>query len=110
MASLTRFAEDKLKLVVNRAKSRAAPLKTCAFLGSQIGARSKVTWTAKVLTSFKQRVRQITSRNRGTKVADVINELRLYLTGWLNYFGISHTYKVALELAEWVRRRVRLYY
>ena len=33
MASLIRFAEDKLKLVVNRAKSQAAPLKACAFLG-----------------------------------------------------------------------------
>jgi len=110
MAGLIRFAEDKLKLVVNRAKSRAAPLKTCAFLGFQIGARGKVTWTAKAMTRFKERVREITSRNRGTKVADVINELRMYINGWLNYFGISNTYKVVLELAEWVRRRVRLYY
>jgi len=110
MASLIRFAEDKLKLVVNRAKSRSAPLKACAFLGFQIGARGKVTWTAKALARFKERVRQITSRNRGHKAADVINELRLYVNGWLNYFGISHTYKVVCELAEWVRRRVRLYY
>ena len=41
---------------------------------------------------------------------DVIGELRLYVNGWLNYFGISHTYKVVLELEEWLRRRVRLYY
>lgn len=110
MASLIRFAENKLKLVVNRAKSRSAPLKACSFLGFQIGTRGKVTWTAKALTRFKQRVREITSRNRGLKVADVISELRIYISGWLNYFGISNTYKVVLELAEWVRRRVRLYY
>jgi RNA-directed DNA polymerase len=110
MASLIRFAEDKLKLVVNRAKSQTAPLKSCAFLGFQIGIRGKVVWTAKALARFKQRVREITSRNRGKRVADVIDELRLYITGWLNYFGISNTYKVVLELAEWVRRRVRLYY
>jgi len=110
MASLIRFAEDKLKLVVNRAKSQTAPLKACAFLSFQIGARGKVKWTAKALARFKQRVREITARNRGHKAADVINELRLYVTGWLNYFGISHTYKVVLELAEWVRRGVRLYY
>ncbi len=41
---------------------------------------------------------------------DVIDELRRYVTGWLNYFGISHTYTGLLELEEWVRRRVRLYY
>jgi len=110
MASLTRFAEQELKLVVNRAKSRAAPLKTCAFLGFQIGTRGKVVWTAKAQTRFKQRVREITSRNRGHRAQDVIDELRLYVTGWLNYFGISHTYKVVCGLAEWVRRRVRLYY
>ncbi len=58
MASLIRFAEDKLKLVVNRAKSQAAPLKSCSFLGFQIGVRGKVTWTAKALARFKQRVRE----------------------------------------------------
>ena len=41
MASLTRFVEGPLKLVVNRAKSQAAPLKQCAFLGFQIGARGR---------------------------------------------------------------------
>lgn len=110
MASLIRFAEDTLKLVVNRAKSQTAPLKACAFLGFQIGVRAKVKWTAKALIRFKQRVREITSRNRGKRVADVIDELRLYVTGWLNYYAISHTYKVVVELADWVRRRVRLYY
>jgi RNA-directed DNA polymerase len=110
MASLIRLAEDKLKLVVNRAKSETAPLKACSFLGFQIGVRGKVVRTAKALARFKQRVREITRRNRGHRVADVINELRLYLTGWLNYFGISHSYKAVLELEEWVRRRVRLYY
>lgn len=110
MASLTRFVEGRLKLVVNRAKSKAAPLKQCAFLGFQIGARGKVVWTAKAHARFKRRVREITRRNRGHRVKDVIDELRRYVTGWLNYFGISHTYNQVVELAEWVRRRVRLYY
>lgn len=110
MASLIRFAENTLKLVVNRAKSQAAPLKACSFLGFQIGVRGKAVWTAKVQARFKQRGREITRRNRGHRVQDVIDELRLYVNGWLNYFGISHTYKVVLELEEWLRRRVRLYY
>ena len=41
---------------------------------------------------------------------DVIDELRRYVTGWLNYFGLSDTYSALMELDEWVRRRVRLYY
>jgi len=110
MESLTRFVEGRLKLVVNRAKSKAAPLKQCAFLGFQIGTRGKAVWTAKAHARFKQRVKEITRRNRGHKVQDVIDELRRYITGWLNYFGISHTYNQVVELSEWVRRRVRLYY
>ncbi|NJM55569.1 MAG: group II intron reverse transcriptase/maturase [Verrucomicrobiae bacterium] len=110
MKSLTRFAEEELKLVVNRAKSRAAPLTTCSLLGFQIGYGGKLVWTAKALARFKVRVREITSRNRGNRVQDVIDQLRRYVTGWLNYFGISHSYKVVCELAEWLRRRVRLYH
>jgi len=110
MASLTRFVEEELKLVVNRTKSQAAPLKACSFLGFQIGARGRAGWTAKAHARFKQRVREITRRNRGHRVQDVIDELRRYVVGWLNYFGISHTYTALLELEEWVRRRVRLYY
>jgi len=53
---------------------------------------------------------QITKRNRGQNVQFVINELRRYVQGWMNYFGISHTYAKVLELDEWIRRRVRLYH
>jgi RNA-directed DNA polymerase len=110
MASLTRFVEVRLKLVVNRAKSKAASLKQCAFLGFQIGTRGRAVWTAKALARFRQRVREITRRNRGHRVQDVINELRLYVNGWLNYFSLSDAYTALMELDEWVRRRVRLYY
>jgi RNA-directed DNA polymerase len=110
MGSLTRFVEGRLKLVVNRAKSQAAPLKQCAFLGFQIGPRGQAVWTAKAYARFKQRVREITRRNRGHRVQDVIDELRRYVLGWLNYFRLSDTYTALCELAEWVRRRVRLYY
>ena len=108
--SVTRYCEERLKLEVNRAKSRSAPLKTCIFLGYQIGHGGKLQWTTKALQRFKQRVRQITRRNRGHRVQDVIDELRLYVRGWLNYYKLSCTYTKVLELSEWLRRRVRLYY
>lgn len=110
MGSLIRFVEGQLKLVVNRAKSKAAPLKQCAFLGFQIGPRGRAVWTAKAHAHFKRRVREITRRNRGHRVQDVIGELNRYVTGWLQYFRISHAYSDVDELAEWIRRRVRLYY
>lgn len=58
MASLIRYCEGQLKLVVNRAKSRAALLKSCVFLGYQIDRRGKLVWSEKALHRFKQRVRE----------------------------------------------------
>ena len=110
LAGLIRYCEGRLQLVVNRAKSRAAPLKSCEFLGYKLNKRAKLAWTEKARHRFKERVREITSRNRGHRVQTVIDELNLYVRGWLNYYRFSSTYKEVLALSVWVRRRVRLYY
>ena len=36
--------------------------------------------------------------------------VNLYVRGWLHYDKLSSTYSEVKDLAEWVRRRVRLYY
>ena len=110
LASLVRYCEGRLRLIVNRAKSRAAPLKQCVFLGYRIDNKGTLAWTDKAQHRFKERIREITSRNRGHKVETVIDELKLYIRGWLNYYKLSSTYKEVLALSVWVRRRVRLYY
>ena len=110
MESVATYVEGKLKLVVNRTKSKCAPLAECEFLGFKISKQGKVKWTGKSMERYKQKVKEITRRNRGASAKDVIDELRRYVTGWTNYFGISQTYREVLELDEWMRRRVRLYY
>ena len=110
MDSVINYVEKKLGLIVNQTKSKSGPLADTTFLGFQISPRGKVKWSAKALDRFKQRVREITRRNRGQNVRYVINELRRYVQGWMNYFGISHTYAMVLELDGWIRRKVRLYY
>lgn len=110
MASIVRFCEGRLKLVVNRAKSRCTQLKICEFLGYAMDRKGRLVWVEKALHRFKERVREITRRNRGHAVQEVIDELRRYVIGWLNYYKLSCTYTVIERLAEWIRRRVRLYY
>ena len=110
MASLIRFCEGRLQLVVNRAKSRAVPLKSCEFLSYKLDHRAKLVWTEKAQRRFKERIREITSRNRGHKIQTVIGELDSYIRGWLTYFRLSATYTEVLALSQWIRRRVRLYY
>ena len=110
LASLIRYCEGRLQLIVNRAKSRASPLKSCAFLSYRLNHKAKLAWTDKAIHRFKERIKEITSRNRGHKVQTVIHELNLYIRGWLNDFKLSSTYGEVRELAGWIRRRVRLYY
>jgi RNA-directed DNA polymerase len=109
MQSLTRFVEVRLRLVVNRQKSRAAALSSCAFLGFQI-IRGRIVWTDKALQRFKERIQAITSRSRGVSTFCMLRELRRYVVGWLNYFGLSQAYRAIPELDQWLRRRVRMYY
>ena len=64
MQNITRFVEAKLKLVVNRQKSKAAYLSDCTFLGFQI-RRGSIVWTDKAFKRFKERIEKNTSRSRG---------------------------------------------
>lgn len=112
MASCKEYLEGKLKLKVNTQKSQTgSPLKL-KFLGFSL-YRSKdrvgIRANEKSLKKFKQRVKGITSRKRGRAVAQVLNELKLYTTGWLNYYGIADMKNQIIRLNQWIRRRIRMY-
>jgi RNA-directed DNA polymerase len=109
LQSISRFVEGRLQLVVNRQKSQAASLSACSFLGFRI-QRGRIVWTDKALKRFKQRVQEITGRSRGVSMRRLLTELRRYVVGWANYFGISQACRVIPELDQWLRRRVRLCY
>jgi len=59
---------------------------------------------------FKDRVREITGRNRGVSMSHCFTELRRYFQGWVGYFSLVpiKTYFVVLD--QWVRRRIRSCY
>jgi len=57
----------------------------------------------------KDRIRQITRRNRGVSMMTVIRELNEYLTGWLTYFRYARCRKHLRRLDQWLRRKVRCY-
>jgi RNA-directed DNA polymerase len=61
----------------------------------------------KALETFKQRVRQLTSRSGGRSIGAVIEKLRSYVPGWKAYFGLAQTSRVWRRLDEWMRRRMR---
>jgi RNA-directed DNA polymerase len=109
LASVSKFIHCHLRLQVNQAKSKAARINQCSFLGFELRG-GKLRWTAHAVQRFKDRVRQITSRSSGRSMPARLAELRRYVRGWLNYFGYSRTYNELMGLDQWLRRRVRLCY
>ena len=109
MDSVTRFLEDKLKLRVNRDKSAVAPVGERKFLGHRLLLNGKLGIAPKSVQRAKEKIRQITRRNRGVSLARVIVELNLFLVGWLVYYRLAACRAEFQRLDEWIRRKLRCY-
>ncbi|MBB3063641.1 hypothetical protein FHS09_004505 [Microbulbifer rhizosphaerae] len=107
LASITRFVEQRLKLVVNDQKSQVAPVSRCKFLGFTFHGK-QLRWHPKALAKFKREVRRLTGRSRGISMDARMEELTTYLRGWINYFGIASGYQRCDDLDNWIRRRIRM--
>ena len=109
MQSITRYLEHTVKLKVNPAKSKVAPMSECSFLSFTIKGK-KIRWTDKALAQFKHRVKALTGRSWGVSMDYRLHKLGQYIRGWTGYFGISQYYQPVPELDEWIRRRIRMCY
>ena len=86
MRSITRYLEATLKLKVNLAKSRVAPMSECSFLGFTVLGK-KIRWTDKALATFKHWVKALTGRSWGVSMKYRMHKLGQYVRGWVGYFG-----------------------
>ncbi|MFM0276859.1 group II intron reverse transcriptase/maturase [Paraburkholderia sediminicola] len=109
MALLQRLY-GRLRLKVNENKSSVADVFERKFLGYSFWEHQGVIKRAvasRAVETFKQRVRQLTSRNGGRSMSEVVTRLRAYLLGWKGYFGLAQTPRVWRGLGEWLRHRLR---
>jgi RNA-directed DNA polymerase len=108
-ASIQRFLERKLKLMINEKKSQVAPTEKIDFLGFTFRG-TKIRWSDKAFREFKRRVKKLTGRSWFVTMSYRMEKLAQYLRGWMNYFGISEYYRLIPEIDHWLRRRVRMCY
>ena len=110
MKSIRRFIETKLKLKVNESKSAVDRPWKRKFLGfsfydSKDGIRVRIH--EKSIKRFKEKVREVTNRNKGISMSVRIQRLNQITTGWVNYFGLADARSRMKTLDEWIRRRLR---
>lgn len=109
MASITAFLEGRLRLRVNREKSAVAPTADRKFLGHRLLAGGRLTIAPKSVVRAKDRLRQITRRNRGIPLARMIAEVNAFTTGWVTYFRNAEARSLLHNLDQWLRRRLRCF-
>jgi RNA-directed DNA polymerase len=109
--SVTAVIEGRLKLVVNREKSKVVPASGMTMLGFGFyvvrGGKIKVRVDRKALERLKVRIRQMTSRRWSIAMDERVAMINRYVTGWMGYFQLADTAGVFDKMDQWLRRRMR---
>ena len=115
LESTQRYLEGKLKLKMNVEKSKVVSVysnRNFKFLGFALGKGKNgviIRVHAKSLKKAKARVKELTSRSQGRNVRKVMENVKVYIRGWLGYFGIASMKTTMQRWDEWLRRRFRMY-
>lgn len=109
LANISRYLSQKLKLKVNRQKSRVVRTDKLEFLGFTFRG-IRIWWSDQAYRDFIHRLRGLTSRSWGVSMEYRMERLNRYLRGWMNYYGISQHYSPIEQLDGWLRRRIRMCY
>lgn len=114
MASMTRFIEGRLRLLVNEKKSRVRPASQGNLLGFRFKRKSngkvEIWLSTRSLARLRERIRELTPRTWGGRLQWCIARLKRYLDGWFAYFGIAsqNAKRAFKQLDAYMRRRVRV--
>ena len=111
----TRYLEKKLKLKVNAEKSKAVSvysIRNFKFLGFALGRNKNGTYIrvhAKSMKKAKNKLRKLTSRSQGRSARTVMENVKVFMQGWLNYYAIADMKNTMEDWNGWLRRRFRMY-
>ncbi|MDP6032144.1 MAG: group II intron reverse transcriptase/maturase [Alphaproteobacteria bacterium] len=109
MANIAEFLEGRLHLKINQEKSTVAPVWERSFLGYRLLSGGTLAVAPKSLKRAKDRLRQITRRNRGISFGRMISEINSFTTGWVTYFRMARCKSHLRRLDEWLRARLRCF-
>ncbi len=109
MTHVTAYLERRLKLTVNTEKSQVLRCTKLEYLGFMFWA-GRIRVSPASLREFRFRLKRLTGRNWFVSIDYRLAKLRLYVRGWMNYYGLSEPHSHWQDLARWVFRRLRLCY
>lgn len=111
METITKFIEGKLKLKVNRTKSKVSKPTDSTLLGFSFYKKEnkwEIRIAPKSLARIKKKVKDKTKRNDPSSASEKIKKMEATIRGWVNYFVIAQAKSRMKELDALVRTRLRI--
>ena len=115
LESSRKYLEGKLKLKMSAQKSRVVSVvaqKYFKFLGFALGKNGGGIYIRahkKSLAKAKRKLKELTCRSQGRNVRKVMENVKVYIRGWLGYYYVADMKRTLQNWNEWLRRKFRMY-
>ncbi len=110
----TKYFKGTLKLKVNQEKSRAVSvfaIRNFKFSGFALGKNGGGIYVRvhpETMKKFKDRLREYSSRRRCRSIRPSLEKIKVYVRGWMNYYGIANMKSTIDDLNGWLYHRTRM--
>ena len=110
----TKYLEGTLKLKVNQEKSRVVSvfaIRNFKYLGFTLGKNGKGIYIrvhGKPWKKMKSKLKELSSRRSCQSIRPALVKIKVYMRGWLNYYGIADMKNRIDELNKWLYHRIRM--
>ena len=113
MESITNFIEKKLRLKVNKSKSKVALYDEVKYLGfgfyySPQHKQIRMRVHEKSIQRIKTKIKELTKRNWSVKLDVRLLKLKQVIIGWVNYYKLADMKVLVQELDRLIRTRIRM--
>ena len=114
LESSTRYLEEKLKLTVNRDKSRTVSvfaIRNFKFLGFALGRNGGGVYIRvhpKSWKKLKSRLKELSSRKRVQSIKPALEEIKVYARGWFNHYAVASMKNPIDDVNGWLYHRIRM--
>ena len=110
----TKYLEETLKLKVNQEKSRVVSvfaIRNFKYLGFTLGKNGKGIYIrvhGKSWKKMKSKLKELSSRRSCQSIRPGLEMIKIFMRGWLNYYGIADMKNKIDELNSWLYHRIRM--
>jgi group II intron reverse transcriptase/maturase len=106
MKSISKFIEKKLKLIINRDKSKVGRSCDIKFLGMTI-IEETIAISAKSMKRAMQKVKELTPRGSHLPLEKTIERINRWYIGWSGYYRMTQYPSQLSKIEAHIRRRLR---